>query len=381
MPDEKISTLDKNGDGLALLRKLGSQKQRPLRQRDCRPHILGEEIEILEHEIKDELCTLKVTGYIRGQPLSVNELVHIPGWGDYQMAQIDFPPDPHSLITQAPSLQTVPVQIADPVKQTSLISENKPDPMDAEQTWPTEEEMEEARSNKVKKLVKRVPKGTSAYQACWIPDEEEDCDGSEDDSDGEQDDDMEMESEDDRESWEEIELAPSEAEIDNKYDETIDKMEEDAALDKIKAAREEAAFPDEVDTPKDIPARERFAKYRGLASFRTSPWDTKENLPSDYGRIFQFENFDRTRKKVFKDLEDKLDGSMVRKKSKSLFENNFLDVLARKLRNCLREGRACETYPSAGSWSATGGAWPAASRTENVHSKFSRQTVVSFSIF
>jgi pre-rRNA-processing protein TSR1 len=70
-----------------------------------------------------------------------------------------------------------------------------------------------------------------------------------------------------------------------------------------KRQREEAddlEFPDEIDTPADIPARTRFQRYRGLRSFRTSPWDPYENLPRDYARIFQFEDFKRTERGVMK---------------------------------------------------------------------------------
>ena len=47
--------------------------------------------------------------------------------------------------------------------------------MDGEQTWPTAEELEEAEeySKEKKTKTKRVPKGTSEYQAAWILDSDE----------------------------------------------------------------------------------------------------------------------------------------------------------------------------------------------------------------
>ncbi len=63
---------------------------------------------------------------------------------------------------------------------------------------------------------------------------------------------------------------------------------------------DDVKFPDEVDTPLDMPARVRFAKYRGLKSFRSSPWDPKESLPADYARIFQLANFTLSQKRATK---------------------------------------------------------------------------------
>jgi pre-rRNA-processing protein TSR1 len=62
-------------------------------------------------------------------------------------------------------------------------------------------------------------------------------------------------------------------------------------------AKEDQEFPDEMDTPADVSARQRFGRYRALQSFRSSPWHPKENLPQDYARIFQFENFGATQRR------------------------------------------------------------------------------------
>ena len=48
------------------------------------------------------------------------------------------------------------------------MSEVVPDPMEGEQTWPSEEELREAEGCVTR--VKKVPKGTSDYQASWIVD-------------------------------------------------------------------------------------------------------------------------------------------------------------------------------------------------------------------
>ena len=60
-----------------------------------------------------------------------------------------------------------------------------------------------------------------------------------------------------------------------------------------------------------------FSRYRGLKSYRTSPWDPKENLPGDYARIFQFDNFKRTSKRVLTG-DDDLEGTIAVCRNKNL---------------------------------------------------------------
>lgn len=324
LPEEKVLQLDTSIDALNVLRRVGSQKQRNVSYRNKRAHLLAEEMKFKCNEDSTEVGTLMVSGYLRDVPLSVNGLIHIPEFGDFQITQIDAPEDPYPLekkerkhcnaMDDEPSIRVL--ERADPKKQESLESENIPDPMDAEQTWPTEEELAQAAAAQKKKIVKKVPKGTSEYQAAWIPDEDGDelTGSSDDESDqmsvdeAEFQADSDIETEEDEEEYETVtisEAAPDE----QRYDQNIDMTEEKEAMEKLKHAKLDAQFPDEVDTPQDISAKQRFQKYRGLESFRTSPWDPKENLPIDYARIFQFQNFDRTRKRIFKESRD-VEGAM-----------------------------------------------------------------------
>ncbi|ELU03121.1 hypothetical protein CAPTEDRAFT_173748 [Capitella teleta] len=336
---EKFMLLDTAQEAMLLMRNLGTQRINTLGFREKRPHLMADSVSFeLNDDENSTTGTLKLSGYLRSQALSVNGLVHLPGWGDFQMAQIDAPDDPYPLssekqrkaavgrrsfdggitngVLQDIDMKASGVRVlekADPSLQASLQSENIPDEMDAEQTWPTEEELQEAEGseNKRKKSVKKVPKGTSTYQAAWIVDsageEEEDDDEEEEDEDMADDEDSESEEEEEEEEEEE-DGGVSDPVKDETYDAEYDAEEDEALLAKYKAARMDEQFPDEIDTPQDIAARDRFQRYRGLKSFRTSTWDPKENLPLDYSRIFQFSDFRRTKKRV---LTSEADGGAL----------------------------------------------------------------------
>ncbi|KAK6042138.1 AARP2CN domain protein [Cooperia oncophora] len=275
-----------------------------------RPHILVEKLDLADDN--SGICSVLASGYLRGPAWNVNHLVHIQGWGDFQIGRIFAHADPHPLKQNEKAAlngDDTPkvLVVADESRREPLQSEIVPDPMDAEQTWPDEFDLADDAKMKNEAGVRKVPKGTSSYQAAWIVDDDDgesasDDEDSADDEDEEHGNEMEMEvapeeSEGEGPHMEEMEDMMSEVNDDDEADD-LDEVE------KYRRERENAQFPDEIDTPLNDLARIRFQKYRGLKSFRTSPWDPKENLPSDYARIFQFQNYKKTRKTVLSEIGD-----------------------------------------------------------------------------
>ncbi|EIW68703.1 hypothetical protein TREMEDRAFT_74147 [Tremella mesenterica DSM 1558] len=274
----------------------------------------------LEGTDGEEQGRLEITGTIRGGCLSSERLVHIPGKGDFQVeAIIPAPPSQLTLAARPHQKPDMAIDITpDPLSVPSeeaddLVSTNTPDLMANEQTWPTEEDMAQGMFENGDKRTKRVPKGTSAYQAAWIADEDDE------DEDGDEEEDEEMDGEEgedggseqdgnvveEEEETEEIEMDSRRGEIHKDLDPEQEEQEYAAYLKRReKAQQEDMLFPDEIDTPRHIPARTRFQRYRGLKSFRTSPWDPYESLPIDYARIFQFENYAATRKRMEREARE-----------------------------------------------------------------------------
>ncbi|XP_066534389.1 pre-rRNA-processing protein TSR1 homolog [Hoplias malabaricus] len=365
-PEARLFPLDSEQDALLLLRHLGAQKQRKLAFRSRRSHLLVQNASYTPNSVQDNtgapstgLGTLRVSGYVRGCPLQVNRLVHIAGHGDYQLSQIDAPRDPLPIINSAPRSarpakggdvemmdgsvgdvngaggEVRVLMKSDPSQRESLQAEAEVDPMDGEQTWPTESELQEAEEARKSRKVMKVPKGTSDYQAAWIVDDDDDdddednenseepdmdsCDDDDDDvddlmEDGDnesQDGEAASGNEDEEEEEEEEINSTDRVGAEQKYDEAMNVAEEEDGLKRYREARSHEMFPDEVDTPTDMPAKTRFQRYRGLKSFRSSPWDPMENLPFNYSRIFQFQNFERTRHRVLTEAAAEEEGAMV----------------------------------------------------------------------
>jgi pre-rRNA-processing protein TSR1 len=82
VPDQsRVFDMHASSDRLNALRALSEGRPDDVRWREGRTWVLGEKTEW-------EDGVMKVTGIVRGAPLSANRLIHLPNFGDFQIAKV-----------------------------------------------------------------------------------------------------------------------------------------------------------------------------------------------------------------------------------------------------------------------------------------------------
>ncbi|TAQ89153.1 hypothetical protein B7494_g2551 [Chlorociboria aeruginascens] len=328
-PDqEKIHNLDSRQECANLMRSLCTGTPKGVRWREDRSWMLIDEVQWLANEGADVV----VTGVVRGKGLNADRLVQVGDWGDFQIEKIVGAP-------RNSKKRRADTMAIDEVDEEKVLTTPTNEQDDLEELAPEEVVMEDneidaaisvATTDRRGVLLddhhyfsddethlpqrpKRLPKGTSAYQAAWYLGDNFSDSGS-DLEDVDEQGDMSMDApalpQDGVEGFaprEPTEAAPSEypqSEIflDPKPDDESE-AKQIAAFRARKGdeAEDDREFPDEIELHPQVLARERLARYRGLKSLRTSHWEEDEDKahePEDWRRLLQVPNYKSARSQV-----------------------------------------------------------------------------------
>eukprot|EP00980_Cylindrotheca_fusiformis_P017853 scaffold5653_cov147-Cylindrotheca_fusiformis.AAC.15 len=250
------------------------------------------------HLYDPEKQELVLTGYVRGSvPFDSNAAIHVPNLGTFGCKSVSRAKLPH---VHSKVETTEDVIEVNPMNREALDMFATPDALDGEQNLigfdeQDEEEFDEGIEQAEEKGSGFArPAGWSDYQSAWLDAVDEDGINADFDH-GELAKELNKKSSDS--------LPPNSMDLD---DANRISAEERKALEeqRRKEQQEHQEFPDEVQVNEDEKARDRFARYRSLKSFRKSPWDPKENLPDSYAAIYHFSSFKATQQAVMSEMKD-----------------------------------------------------------------------------
>lgn len=314
---EKLYNLENRQECSNLMRSLCSTTPKGIRWRDERSWMLVEEVQFPAQDSQSAV----LTGVVRGRGLKADRLVQVGDWGTFQIEKITAAPiavrrkraeDSMAVDAEAPEeILDTPGDDCDDLEELApenhAIDGDEDEDMDADAATTVTESMKKGvllddhhyfsdDESHIPKTPKKLPKGTSAYQAAWYL--EDDVSDSGSDLDDHEMKDVEEEParpEDGMEGYADdaqTEGGPSEYPQSVKFEE-LDELDDAAQLEAFRAkkrddeAQDDMEFPDEIELHPNALARERLLKYRGLKSLRTSPW------MEDADRSFEPENWQR----------------------------------------------------------------------------------------
>ena len=325
---EKIFILDNKADCANLVRSLCTATTKGIRWRDERSWMLMEDV--TWDETADGFTTshVNITGIVRGKNLNPDRIVHVPEWGDFQLGKI-------TEISHQRQKRKADEMTMEESPREWLPSQNKDD---LAELAPEEVNMVDTTStmatndhkgvllddhhyfsddtSHIPRAPRKLPKGTSSYQAAWYLDDMSDSESDildEEDDNGDiimdapgelaPEDGMITNAADAMTEAGPTEYAESEMHIDR------DPVEEQQALEEYRTSRKSEAkenleFPDEIELNPEVLARERLVKYRGLKDLRRSEWNAEEDAPFEpleYKRLLQIADYKKSKNAAFKE--------------------------------------------------------------------------------
>lgn len=314
---DKISSLDSKSDCANLVRTLCTASTKGIRWRDERSWMFVESAIWNEPTDDNASRTATISGVVRGRPLNPDRLIHLPGYGDLRISAVrQLPTQAHKRKADEMAIEETLAEWGPSAEQDNL---DEYAPETAEMVDATE--MDTTREEKKGVLLddhhyfsddnshipakpKKLPKGTSDYQAAWFL---EDVSDSEDEWEADEQGDVEMASPttsrpedgyvapDAATEAAPTEYPESEMHVDADDEEEAKQLEEYRS--RKKEAEEDLEFPDEIELHPNVLARERLAKFRGLKSLRTSEWNTSEDKPyepAEYPRLLHIADYKRS---------------------------------------------------------------------------------------
>ena len=324
----KLHSLDSRAECANVVRSILTSTPKGIRWREDRAWMLVEEVEwgpaTADH------ASAVLTGFLRGAPLSANRLLHVGDWGCFQIDKVEAAPRNQDRKRKADEMTVDSSEL----EVLAMPDANQEDPAEVapEEIFMENEDADafstQARHQKgvliddghyfseeeapESERPHKLPRGTSSYQAAWYLDGMSDS-GSDWEDAAEGNGDVEMEGPPNGEAdiidtasqTDPTEATPSEYPPSEMF---LDPTPQDEAQElaayrarREKDVAEDLEFPDEIELHPDVPARERLARYRGLKSVRTSPWDTRydaDHEPPSWHRLLQIPSYRAAKKRA-----------------------------------------------------------------------------------